>query len=223
MIDTDMSSSRGSKKAKKRYRLELGFGAFLFWTAGLLVLLGWIFVLGIMVGRGDGPGFLKDFLPREQPGVPLAREAGPVSQAAIPPLNEGAEDPELRFYEELASKKAKTAKEEGKHRKDSSPVASKAAVNPASPAAAPAPMPPKEGVGYAVQVASLDTEEGAVEMVERLSGKGFRAYFTRASVNGRVYYRVRVGPFTGAVDAKRSLQELAGKEGLDGFLMETGL
>lgn len=212
-----MSSSRGSRRVKRTYRLELGIGSFLFWMAGLLVVLGWIFILGIMVGRGDGPGFLKNFLPKGQTGVPLARDPAPVSQAVIPPLDEGAEDPELRFYEELASKKNNRAREELKLRKDQVQNATKAAEKPPVRL-----VPEQEGAGYVVQVASLDTEEGAAEMVKRLSAKGFRSYFTKAAVKGRVYYRVRVGPFTGAAEAKRSMEELAGKEGLDGFLMETG-
>lgn len=208
-----MASPRKTKKGGKRYRIDLSLGAFLFWTGGLLVLLGWIFVLGIMVGRGDGPDFMKAFLPKEQSGVPIARDPVPAGFSA-----EVSADPELRFYEELESKKQRVVRKDSPQ-KGSLPAGARVTAGESAPPATP---PAGEVAGYAVQVASLDTEEGAVDMVRRLSRAGYKAYFTRADVRGRVYFRVRCGPYSNRNEATRAMAELAGREGLDGFLLETG-
>jgi hypothetical protein len=46
-------------KKGKRYQLELSLTSVFFWSLGLLFILGWIFVLGILVGRGFMPEGVK--------------------------------------------------------------------------------------------------------------------------------------------------------------------
>ena len=66
---------------------------------------------------------------------------------------------------------------------------------PGETAGKPAEPPPKKtGSGWIFQVASLTEREKAAAMASHLKSKGFPAFVEEAEVNGRTYYRVRVGP-----------------------------
>ena len=54
-----------AKKKGKRYRLDLSRTSLFFWCLGTLFLLAWIFVLGILVGRGF---FLRESRPCQNYG-----------------------------------------------------------------------------------------------------------------------------------------------------------
>lgn len=73
-----------------------------------------------------------------------------------------------------------------------------AAAQPPAPKAEPKPEPaPLSGdpvVGFAVQVGAFSSQSNAARLAERLSGKGYKAFVSRKVVDGRVLYRVRVGP-----------------------------
>jgi len=56
------------------------------------------------------------------------------------------------------------------------------------------PPPKKTGAGWVFQVASLNERDKADAMMANLKAKGFPAFVEEAEVNGRTYYRVRVGP-----------------------------
>jgi DedD protein len=62
----------------------------------------------------------------------------------------------------------------------------------------PEPVAPRGANGgapsWVIQVASVATTEAAAELVSKLRAGGFAAFEEKAEVNGKVYYRVRVGP-----------------------------
>lgn len=62
------------------------------------------------------------------------------------------------------------------------------------PAATTATAPNTSGM-YTLQVGSFPTEAEAGKLVTTLTGKGFKATFVPASVNGKTWYRVNVGLF----------------------------
>lgn len=63
------------------------------------------------------------------------------------------------------------------------------------PAPKPADSGPKKtGTGWVFQVASLTERAKADEMAGNLKSKGFPAFVEAAEVNGKTYFRVRVGP-----------------------------
>jgi len=41
-----------TRKKSKSYQIELSISSIFFWSFGLFLFLGWIFALGIFVGRG---------------------------------------------------------------------------------------------------------------------------------------------------------------------------
>jgi DedD protein len=60
-----------------------------------------------------------------------------------------------------------------------------------APAGAAADIP---GQGWAVQVAALASREAATRMVADLKLRGFAAFVVEHSTDGRLLYRVRIGP-----------------------------
>jgi DedD protein len=70
------------------------------------------------------------------------------------------------------------------------PTAAETTANAAvSPRGANDGMP-----SWVIQVASVATPEGAANLERKLRAGGFTAFVEKATVNGKVYYRVRVGP-----------------------------
>ena len=93
---------------------------------------------------------------------------------------------EDKAEKELAKAKKEAAKE---------PKKEVAKVAPPKEAAKPAePGPRKTGAGWVFQVASLAERAKADEMAGNLKSKGFPAFVETAEVNGKTYFRVRVGP-----------------------------
>lgn len=75
----------------------------------------------------------------------------------------------------------------------------------AAPAAAPAgtaPSPPQQiaevpappAAGWAVQVAALSSGDAAAKLAADLKARGYSAFILEHRADGRVFYRVRVGP-----------------------------
>lgn len=71
---------------------------------------------------------------------------------------------------------------------------------PADAAARPAATGPKPvpagAAAWVVQVASLGSSTAAGKLQDELRGKGYPAFVEQATVNGKLYFRVRVGPET---------------------------
>jgi DedD protein len=67
-------------------------------------------------------------------------------------------------------------------------------VEPVSTAPATLEEPAAPGSAWAVQLAALSNADSARKMVAELSGHGYAAFILEYRSNGRVLYRVRVGP-----------------------------
>ena len=117
-------------------------------------------------------------------------------------------DPKFAFYDELSGKKSDAVKEPA-----SSPKKRKRDL-----------MEREEDKGskgltkYIVQVASLDSEAKATEMVNRLTGQGYPAYSYKVFIKGRRYYRVRCGMFKTKDEAINIKNRLAKNEKIDGLV-----
>jgi DedD protein len=79
-----------------------------------------------------------------------------------------------------------------------SSVSEPASAEDSLPASASAPAGPKPvpagTASWVVQVASLGSPVAAKGLQDRLRAKGYTAFVEQATVNGKQYYRVRVGP-----------------------------
>jgi DedD protein len=75
------------------------------------------------------------------------------------------------------------------------PPAQRPAPPAPAPAAATGPKPvPAGATAWVVQVASLGSSSAAEKLQNELRGQGFPAFVEQALVNGKTYFRVRVGP-----------------------------
>jgi cell division septation protein DedD len=198
------------------------------WIGLLLFVAAWMFVLGILVGRGMAPvnldagkleqelAALKAKMLRQEQSRGQARASG----------QEGAKS-ELGFYEALkdpkGQKRYKTMpvpKPPDKPRtmehapaRPSTPVAQPSELKPKpvvrpAPEPQPAPKTSKPSGKYTVQVSAVKDAQRAARLVAELRKKGFRAYQIRTEVPGNgVWYRVRVGAFSD----RASADKMAGK------------
>ncbi len=65
-----------------------------------------------------------------------------------------------------------------------------------------------QGDNYAIQVASLKDPGSAYKVRDRFLEKGYPAYCKKASVNGVVYHRVRIGPYPDKEKARKDFSSL---------------
>lgn len=71
---------------------------------------------------------------------------------------------------------------------------------------------------YTIQVASLKKREEAQRMVTKLRTKGYPAYMVSAMVGGVVHYRVRIGEFKSASEAKKMMERIKMVEKMKAFI-----
>jgi len=204
-------------KAGKRYRIELsGVSAFL-WGTGLFVLLAWIFVLGVFAGRGLIPGEVAALGELKAQMAKLQQMISRRDRTELEEIKKLQRDAKFAFFDELSVKKEESQKPAAK------PVAKPAGKPEEKPA--PSKPPDKESakpssgeVTYVVQIASLETEAKAKDMVNRLTRKGFPAYFYKVVVKDKAYFRVQCGIFKTEAEAVKINKRLAEKEKLTGLV-----
>jgi cell division septation protein DedD len=119
------------------------------------------------------------------------------------------EDPEFAFYEKLSSKKEEVARQSR-------------ATAPEEPVPRKPPVEARIPLGdavYTVQIASLDNEIKAMSLVNRLVDRGYHdAYYYKAEIGGKAYFRVRCGRFQQREEAREYSTLLAEQEGIQGFV-----
>lgn len=230
-----MTTERGGRatKGKKRLKLELGLGSMIIGCFGLFFLLSWIFVLGVLVGRGFIPetysvvSALKKKVHRWQGALGLEESSPPPS----PPSEASSGDPKLAFYDSLSSKKEE-AKRKGEGRGQTRTL-SKAEPRAAPETVIKTPAPSQKllsknakqkenmipGGRYTIQVASLADRKKAEQLSNDLDKRGHAAYYYAVKVSGQIFYRVRCGRFESKEEAARYADNLAQKERIKGFVL----
>jgi cell division septation protein DedD len=213
----------------------------LFIWIGLIVFIAvWMFVLGVMVGRGMAPvnlesGKLEQELAEEKARMLEEKQEAAVSAAA----GQTDEKPQLGFYEALKNpgkeadfKPAKPARPVRRKKAASPRPVAKAAPKPVSrpkiepPAApktdsGPKPAPASVSGHFTIQVASVQDIKGAEKLVAGLRAKGYQAYQIRSDLDGKgVWYRIRVGGFNDRGDAEKMQKKLKNDK-YDGIVVST--
>jgi len=200
-----MVNKRASpKKGKKRYTFRFTLSSLLLLCISLIFVLGWVFSLGIMVGRGFLPGTI-DTLSSINEKIAKDEEEKKIDN--LMPIKEE----ELTFYNQLIYKKdvAKKKVLPKPPSKDQDRTTKKTKVGKLR----------KDIRNYNVQVAALKDEGKTVKMVESLTGLGYPAYYYQTLINGEMYYRIRCGPFPNMEEAKKWAKRLADKEGFKPFII----
>lgn len=201
-----------------------------FWGFCLCFLLAWVFVLGVLVGRGFLPGAVNTISDlRGQ----ISRLQGLVSHNKIPngEAQKAENDPKLAFYDKLSSKKEEVKKKNPHEAKPKPEVSSKGSVEQKEQASTPAAKATEKsnstnvkstnngnGVFYTVQLASLEDRTKAQGMIGRLKERGFDAYYNEVRIEGRTHYRVRCGRFKTREEAGSHARRLAEQSGMNGFV-----
>lgn len=192
------------KKERKRYSFQFSLSSLLLISITFVFVLGWVFSLGIMVGRGFLPSAMDTFSAfREK----IVQEDEKKKNDQLKPIKEE----ELTFYKELVDKKDKAKKRvlSKSFLKDQDRATEKTKVTQS-----------KENIwNYSVQVAALKDKGEAGKMVGRLTRLGYPAYYYKSFINGEMYFRVRCGPFYNIDEAKKYARRLADKEDFKPFIV----
>jgi len=186
----------------------------MFWGGlGLAVLLIWVFTLGILVGRGSI--FQSKTFKRLEDR--LVRSSGQSSNTVVEvteepvdrPIAAPPEKPELTFYESLTQSHSGPKKAAETGTKEKLVVTSGVATVKTETSAAPPPRRP--GENFSIQVAAADSLAEAEKMAASLKARGLDAYYYQVELDGRKYFRVRIGRYETREQAKAAMAELEAK------------
>jgi len=204
-----------TEKEKKGLRLEFSRTALFFWGLGFLIFLGWIFTLGVLAGRGLLPSGAKTLAEIKNQIVKLQEMVGQKDASELDEIKAIQKDSNFAFYDELSSKKVSVVPsgQSPPHKTPKRKSTTPGNVKKRDP-------PPPSTELYVVQVASLDREKQAFNMVNRLVKKGYPAYHYKVFIKGRGYFRVRCGTFKTRAEAVETQKNLAEKEHLKGFVQK---
>lgn len=227
-----------ARETRKKYHIEMTSLSLFFWVFGLCFLLTWVFVLGVLVGRGFLPSAVSTITELK---AQVTRLQGLVTHGkstnSAPP--KGADsDPKLAFHEKLSGKKEDVKKKGPPEERTGPPRGESAQVKPeAPPKGSPdARKPEVQGTAgrapeassastastgplqFTVQLAALEDRGKAESAIQQLKGRGFDAYFHEVKVKGKTYYRVRCGKFKTREDAALHAKKLTDQAGMNGFV-----
>ncbi|MBN1831443.1 MAG: SPOR domain-containing protein [Deltaproteobacteria bacterium] len=224
-------------KESKIYRIECTRLSLTLWVFGFLFGLFWIFIFGILVGRGFLPEMLTDVSDiRSQLSAirdMMSREKSDETGLS----SESETDLKMGFYKSLSGKKddeieawapkervaipKREASVTRTQPQDENPETNRVEtrVTVFQKERPDSKLPKMTEAQYTVQLASLGEEGKAHEMVENLEKSGFPAFINEREVMGRTYYRVNCGVFTRKEAAENHAEALFKKKGISGLVM----
>jgi cell division septation protein DedD len=194
-------SKKSPPPKKAKYQIELSSMSFFFWVVCIVFIMGWIFVLGVLVGRGFLPGANTAIADSKLGFYDKLESKKEDKKKPFPELphepakNEKAGRPSDQT---LADVKADIARKESPAKKQD--LAKNTGPEKNVKEAAPDPVKQAEKVSgpfrYVIQIAALDEKAKAEDMVRKLSKGGVEAYLQETVVKGKTFYRVRCGKFS---------------------------
>jgi len=215
-------------KKRKKYLLQLTGKGFFLGLCLLILISGWMFVLGVLVGRGSAPvnfdiqALQKELIALKESMVKQEKRAMESDSAKT-----GSKS-SLEFYEAL-KKKEKDEQAPIIEKKTSSKTASKAPLvsqkrisksktTQTEKKTLPDVKPTPSGT-VAVQVASTKEADSAKMLVKKLIRLGYAGFSIKAEIPNRgTWYRVRVGPYRTRAEAEQMSQELS-KDKFEGIIV----
>jgi cell division protein FtsN len=183
-----------------------------YFTRGQLALLGGAFCLASVIVFTLGM-----FVGKEIEARKVVRPEEPLVKVPVNPSSKGAADGEnaknkddLTFYNTLTKTPAAKAVEARTEEK-----VSEIPTKTATDASAELKGETAESTGaktWSVQVNSYPDAKSANDLLDRLKNKGYNAFVTEAHINGKVWYRVRVGRFASREEAIKTEAALKNNE-----------
>ncbi len=209
--------SRSQRRMEKKQTLVM--------VALLLVVALVGFSLGVMVGRsGDQQLVAEERLPVQEP---MVADKGDAHKSQVASAGD-AERPLLTFYETLEAHQ-QNALGSGINLAPSPTAAvpppeppvvapkveTEPPAQPARPVTTSAPLaaptrPSASATGrYLVQVASVQNQEGAEGLRDRMKNQGYEAFVEKVDLQARgIWHRVYAGPFVTREDADQAVESL---------------
>ncbi|MBU0698329.1 MAG: SPOR domain-containing protein [Proteobacteria bacterium] len=208
------------------------------WICLFIFGCGWMFVLGILVGRGTAP--VQFDIENLQKELASLKEAVIKKEGLRFKIDSdiAGHKTDMNFYEDLKTSdgnvKQKNDQFEAASKQNQKPLPKAAdskiedknvtggaeveepSRNKPVPALSPEAEPEKK---LTIQVASLRDPEVADRMVAQLKDKWYPAYRAVAEVSGNgIWYRVRIGSFKNRAEAQSTMERLQ-KEKIDAVLL----
>ncbi len=248
MADNNAPRNNSAPKGKRMVTLTLSLPTFISSVLALLLGIIWVFILGVIIGRGqiaenDKTGLNTVVAANKAQGARGASEA-PAERAGqnAPAAPSGVIAPEdLQYRDNLRSapsqpKRSDPPKPAAKPEtpKPDAPKPEPARAEqpkPAAPTAQTAPAPAaalspaasdsgKEIFDYVYQVAAFREEGQAAKMRDALQRAGIKAGVEKESQNGSVWFKV-ITPFRGSPEDTRVLKEALNKSGIDKVILKS--
>ena len=207
------------ERSPSRGEIRLGRREIALVSAGLVVVFGLVFILGILVGR--------EIPSASRPAAAVAVPP-PASPRAAPTPEPGKEartgmQEKLTFYQTLTSPTpdipppgATASRKVVEERMVVKEPERRSALRPTPRTVEPAAPPQRF---WTIQVSSFRSRALAEEQKGQLAAKGFSAYLTTVqSEDGRTRYRVRVGSFATRTEAERLSDRLRADLRLNPFV-----
>jgi len=232
-----------SKEKQKKYQIEMTSLSIFLWGFSLFFLLAWIFVLGILVGRGFLPGAVTAISDLKGQISKLQEMIRHDKVKDLRVQKKSDSDTKLAFYEKLSRKKDETKREwplesdiEGAKRETTEKQLNASQGTPPkkrveglkkettqkkvdTSQGVPSERKKRvDGTKYTVQLASLGDRNKAEKMINQLVALGYPAYFYEAKIKDKTHYRVRCGRFIKRGEAATYAKELAKEAGIKGFV-----
>ncbi len=224
-----MEENENNVPDKKRPYIELTRKKAFSWSIIIFIICGWMFVLGVLVGRGTAPvrfdvKNMKQILTTElKTAIEKEKELEkPQNNVSMEQLaSSGKQD--LGFYEDLNSTKElpENINIQALPQRDAiilpdpqnidSPSKDPDAVKPEEKAIDKEPSLPVKPTAlvFTIQVASGKDEKYADKMVGELINKGYQAYRSSGEIKGKgIWHRIRIGEFSDRAAAEIILNKL---------------
>jgi len=219
-------SKKTDPSRKNKYQIELSSMSLVFWVVCIVFFMGWIFVLGVLVGRGFLPGANTAIADLKAQVVKLQEVVARNKRTDQKPQAKEDIDSKLGFYDKLESKKEDKGKpfpelppEPPKSEKTVKPADKTLADVKADIAKKDSSVKKEDAAKhagpfrYVIQIAALDEKAKAEDMVRKLSERGVEAYLQETVVKGKTFYRVRCGKFVTKEEAGNYAQKLPKEAG----------
>lgn len=207
--------------AKKPFKV-LTRKALIGWMVVIFIACGWMFALGVLVGRDQAPIEYDLDAIEKQLSKLKQRESLPDGGGEDRKSKAPKGKNQLDFYEALPENREDTEipkrpKPKTAIKKPSPPVKkdqlssqnkqTEKKVTPPQPPSAPAPKIAAVQSGiYSIQAASVKNKPDAERLVKKLKKRGYPAFVLTSKIEGKgTWHRVRIGPFSTKEDATRIL------------------
>jgi len=195
------------------------------WLFLIFFLCAWMFVLGVLVGRGTAP--VKFDIAALEKKIEASKKDDLGKQKEMPVQKEAVtvkDKTELDFYEALEENKVDTKvpalqKPKAVERKIEKPVKSSQKKKSKKEKVAVVEKTHAAGPIYTIQAASVKDPKDADQLVQKLKKSGYPAYRAIGKIPGKgIWFRVRIGKYKSKSEALGIMKKLK-KDGFKPILV----